>query len=43
MKNYIARYKTFNNLNVLEMGPLSFSNGEYKVTFTRLFLVVYVA
>ena len=40
-KNNIARDKTFNNLNtfnnlkVLEMGPLRFRKGEIKVIFTR--------
>ena len=30
-----ARKETFNNLNVLEMGPLRFRKGELKVTFPR--------
>ena len=28
--------KTFNNLNVLEIGPLMFSKGEVKVTFKTI-------
>ena len=33
--HYTARNKTFNNLKLLEMGPLRFRQGELKVTFTR--------
>ena len=32
--------ETFHNLNVLEIGPLMFSEGDVKVTFTRPFLLL---